>query len=46
MHDMGICVSPRSVLRKKRDLVAEQNETNVTAYGQQCEKSAISPQTL
>lgn len=49
MHDLGICVSPRSVLRKKRDLVAEQKEkikSTVTAYVQQREKSAINPQPL
>lgn len=49
MHDLGICVFPRSVMRKKRDLVVKQKEkikSTVTAYVQQCEKSASNPQTL
>ena len=43
MHDLGLCVSPRSILRKKKELVAEQEEkikSTVTAFVKNCEKSA------
>ena len=45
MHDLGICVSPRSVLRKKKGLVAEQEKkihSTVTAYVKRCENSKAS----
>nr|XP_022328665.1 uncharacterized protein LOC111127726 isoform X1 [Crassostrea virginica]XP_022331633.1 uncharacterized protein LOC111129505 isoform X1 [Crassostrea virginica] len=49
MHDLGLCVSPRSVLRKKKELVAEQEEkikSTVTAFVKNCEKSASKDDTV
>ena len=44
LHDLGVSVSPRSILRKKNELVSEQEEKikqTVTAYVQQREKSVV-----
>ncbi|KAK3082515.1 hypothetical protein FSP39_020178 [Pinctada imbricata] len=49
LHDLGVSVSPRSILRKKNELVLEQEEKikqTVTAYVKQREKAVVTEAEL